>query len=160
MDQLSVTSILTLFDTNKEQRKTFVQSVIDQLGAGQEDPLKVHVQVKCMEDILKNLLESKEYKSLVMDQALKYGSTKFDFHNAQISIKEAGVKYDYMLCNDPVYADLLDTYKHAEKLLKEREKFLRAIPDGGMDMLLEGGEVKKVFAPVKTSTTTTVVTLK
>lgn len=160
MEELSVTSVLSLFDTNKEQRKEFAAAVVARMSFGTINPLNVHVQVKCMEDVIKKILEDPQYKAMVVAEAEKYGKKPFEFHNAEVAVKEAGIKYDYTSCNDLVYADLLQAYQHTETLLKEREKFLKTVPTTGMDIITEEGEVLKIYPPVKTSTTTTVVTLK
>lgn len=160
MEQLSVTSVLSLFDTTKEQRRSFVDGVVNRLLFGEASALNTHIQVKCMEDIIKSILEDKQYKALVLTEAEKYGSKSFEVHNAEVMVKEAGIRYDYSNCNDPVYADLLHAHTHATNLLKDREKFLRGLPGTGIDIITEDGEGIKVYPPTKSSTTTTVVTLK
>jgi len=99
---LITTTDLSLFETTKAERQDFAQSVIKGIKDGLSDPLKVHYQVKCMEDIIKNITNDAEYKSMTLDEAAKYGKT-FDHYNAKFEVKEMGVKYDYSVCNDPVY---------------------------------------------------------
>ncbi len=149
---------LSLFETTKAERQDFAQSVIKGIKDGLSDPLKVHYQVKCMEDIIKNITNDAEYKSMTLDEAAKYGKT-FDHYNAKFEVKEMGVKYDYSVCNDPVYNKLKAQLTVLEDEVKAREKYLKAIPTTGVETLLED-EVITLYPPNKTSTTTITVNLK
>ena len=59
---LITTTDLSLFETTKAERQEFAQSVIKGIKDGISDPLKVHYQVKCMEDIIKNITSDADYK--------------------------------------------------------------------------------------------------
>jgi hypothetical protein len=155
---LITTTDLSLFETTKAERQDFAQSVIKGIKDGLSDPLKVHYQVKCMEDIIKNITGDAEYKSMTLDEAAKYGKT-FDHYNAKFEVKEMGVKYDYSVCNDPVYNKLKAQLTVLEDEVKSREKYLKAIPTTGVETLLED-EVITLYPPNKTSTTTITVNLK
>jgi hypothetical protein len=155
---LITTTDLSLFETTKAERQDFAQSVIKGIKDGLSDPLKVHYQVKCMEDIIKNITNDAEYKSMTLDEAAKYGKT-FDHYNAKFEVKEMGVKYDYSVCNDPVYNKLKAQLTVLEDEVKAREKYLKAIPTTGVETLLED-EVITLYPPNKTSTTTITVNLK
>lgn len=151
-------SNLSLFETTKEERQHFAIQVTDKLMDGMADPLKVHLQIKCMEDIIKQLTSNSIYKDLVLSEAQKYGKT-FDQHNAKFEIKEMGVKYDYSNCGDPIYQALEDEAAKIDALIKDRQKMLKSIPESGMEILVDD-EVVKVYPPSKTSTTTVTVNLK
>ena len=155
---LITTTDLSIFETTKAERQEFAQSVIKGIKDGLSDPLKVHYQVKCMEDIIKNITNDAEYKSMTLDEAAKYGKT-FDHYNAKFEVKEMGVKYDYSVCNDPVYNKLKAQLTVLEDEVKAREKYLKAIPTTGVETLLED-EVITLYPPNKTSTTTITVNLK
>jgi hypothetical protein len=155
---LVTTTDLSLFETTKAERQEFAQSVIKGIKDGISDPLKVHYQVKCMEDIIKNITSDADYKTMTLDEAAKYGKT-FDHYNAKFEVKEMGVKYDYSVCNDPVYNKLKAQLTVLEDEVKSREKYLKAIPTTGVETLLED-EVITLYPPNKTSTTTITVNLK
>lgn len=155
MEQLQPTSILSLFETDKSQRASFVNQVIESLNMGSVDPLKLHLQVKCTEQLLSELKERPEYKESVLSEASKYGN-KFEHYNADWQIKEAGVKYDYSKCGD---SELKKWYADMEELkekIKKREKMLQNL--GGDFVDANTGEI--LSPPVNTSTTTVQVTLK
>jgi hypothetical protein len=155
--QLTLTN-LGLFETDKEQRKEFVNQVIEGLNEGSVDPLKVHLQVKCMEDIIKQLTSSKEYKEICLTEAFKFGKT-FEHHNAKFEIKEMGVKYDYSNCNDPILKELKEKLQYLELEIKYRETLLKGVSSEGMEIIVED-ELVRIYPPSKTSTTTVTVNLK
>jgi hypothetical protein len=155
---LITTTDLSLFETSKADRHEFAQSVIQGIKDGNSDPLKVHHQVKCLEDLIKSITNDPDYKVLTLSEASKYGKS-FDHYNARFEIKEMGVKYDYSVCNDPVYNKLKAQLTVLEDEIKAREKYLKAIPTSGIEQLFED-EIVKVYPPNKTSTTTITVNLK
>jgi hypothetical protein len=158
--ELSTTSILALFETSKEQRMDFALRVVDALENGTADPLKIHLQIKCMEDIIKLLNSNTVYKKAVLVSAEIQGKS-FQFQNSKFEIKEVGVKYDYSQCGDPVYAMLEQRALSATNALKEREAFLKTVPGKGITLTEEEtGEVCTVYPPSKSSTTSVAVTLK
>ncbi len=89
---------LSLFETSKTERQEFAQVVINNAKEGLLNPLKLHLQVKCLEDLIKQITSHPEYKELTLDEAYKYGKT-FEHYNAKFEIKEMGVKYDYSVCH-------------------------------------------------------------
>ena len=127
---LSVTN-LSLFETSKVERQSFTEAIVHNLMEGLADPLKVHLQVKCMEDIIKQITSNPVYRDIVVTEAAKYGKT-FEHQNAKFEIKEAGIKYNYENCGDPILQSLEQKFDAIENEIKERQKFLKAIPESGM----------------------------
>src|SRR5688572_219376 len=125
---LTTTSILALFETNKEQRQSFALDVISKLESGEVDPLQVHLWVKCIEDITKLMIENTVYKSIVLEEAQKRGEKSFPYRNAKIEIKEVGTKYDFTKCGDPIYDQLEQMSESIKASLKERADFLKTVP--------------------------------
>ena len=161
MENLEITTqgILSLFETTKQERNTFTADVMERIENGTADPVKVHLQLKCMEEIVKTLTGNESYKTHLIDAAEKNGK-KFSAFNAEFQVKEAGTKYDYTYCGDD---ELLGLYAQEAKLkreIKEREEFLKKIPSKGLEQVILHGEVITIFPPSKTSTTTVAVTLK
>ena len=159
--ELSTTSILSLFETNKEQRQSFALAVVDALDNGNVDPLKVHLQVKCMEDIIKTLNANTNYRNAVLDAAGAYGQKTFEFQNSKVEIKETGVKYDYSKCEDVVLNRLYEESEKLAGIIKARETMLKATSEKGMTVVDElTGEAFTVYPPAKSSTTSVAITLK
>lgn len=157
--EMSTTSILALFETDKAQRESFCMDLISRIDSGEADPLKVHLQIKCLESIIKMLNENTVYKSAVLDASEKQGAKTFQFHNAKFEIKEVGTKYDFSKCNDPLHAVLTQNLEIAKDELKERETLLKSVPAKGMDVRVND-ELVTVYPPSKSSVTAVAVTLK
>lgn len=159
--ELTTTSILSLFETNKEQRQDFAMRVVDALDEGKVEPLKVHLQVKCMEDIVKLLNTNTRYKDHVLEAAKVYGEKSFNYSNSKVEIKEVGVKYDFSKCSDPVLTELYTRQNEIEAAVKGRETMLKTISEKGMIITdEESGETFTVYPPAKSSTTSVAITLK
>lgn len=160
-DQLTTTSILALFQTTKEQRSSFVNDILNKIDSGELNPLQAHLQIKCMEDIIEQITIAPNYKHAVLEESQKYGQKEFEYHNAKISIKEVGTKYDFSNTGDTVYQMLEQQKLSAENALKERQKFLKTVPEKGMTIADDlTGEMITVYPPAKTSTTSIAVSLK
>jgi len=156
---LTTQGILSLFQTTKAERSTFIADVMERIENGTADAIKVHLQLKAMEEIVKTLTTNESYKTHLIDAAEKNGK-KFVAFNGEFSIKEMGQRYDFTYCGDD---ELLEFYTQQDKLkylIKEREDFLKKVPVSGMQKVTETGEVITLFPPSKTSTTTVAVTLK
>jgi hypothetical protein len=139
MNNLTTTGILSLLDTTKSERASFVADLIDKLQDGLADPIKVHLQVKKMEDLLNQIKENQDYKNLVFDEAVKFGK-KFELYGAAFEIRSGASRYDYS--NDAEYAEL-------KEKLKQREAYLKGVPSTGIETVTKDGEVVKVYPPIK-----------
>lgn len=164
------TENLSLFETTKLQRSYFVNYLIQELDEGKFDPLKIHLQVKAMEDIITRLTSTDEkknkdftaairYRQLLLDAAEKYGQKSFEFNNAKFEIKETGSTYDYDKCDDPVIDLLLSQKEDIDKQVKARQEFLKTISAKGLDIVHED-EVRTIYPPSKKSTTSVAVSFK
>jgi len=149
-----------IFETTKEQRVEFTHQLIERLNAGELDPLKTHLQVKALEDMLETLKSNKDYKDAVLQAAVLNGKD-FEYMSAKFNIREVGVKYDFSKCESPAYDEIMTEYNSAAKAKKDMEEFLKKVPHQGLD-IINGvtGEVTKVYPPAKSSTTSVAVSLK
>lgn len=155
--ELTATQILSLFNITKDERKSFAETIISAIKEGELNPLTLHLNMKKMEDTIKQIQSFPDYMSLIIDEATKYSAKSFELNNAKIEIKEVGVKYDYSVCEDAIYLELEAQKKDIETKMKERAKFLQMIPDGGIADPETGGII---YRAAKSSTTSAVVTLK
>lgn len=155
------TDIVKLFQTTKEERLLFSSQLVEKLQDGYIDPLTLHLQVKCMEDVVKQITSNSIYKKSIVDAAELQGQKSFDFHNAKFEIKETGVKYDFSKCNDAVYEAMLTQQVELDAKIKARETMLKSVSQKGMTITdEETGETFTVYPPAKSSTTNVAVTLK
>lgn len=156
-NELSSTSILSLFETTKEQRRSFVSGVIETIREGVKNPLEIQVQIKCMEEILKEITGNHEYRKMLEEEATKNGKT-FEFHNATIHVRNAPGKWDYSKTNDWHLFDMYDKMTALKASISAREKFLQTIPEGGMADPETGALIYRAAAPA--AGTVIAVTLK
>jgi hypothetical protein len=168
MEELSTTSILSLLDTNKAQRESFVNDVIEKMESGAVNPLKIHCQVKSMETLIKgftdkksNPLTAERYSSLVLEAAENMGGKSFEFYNGKFQIKEAGTVYDWSKCEDTELVDLLEQQEKLKEAIKAKQDFLKTVPLSGLGITnTETGETYTVYPPSKTSTTIVSISIK
>lgn len=158
VQEITTSSIVSLFDTTKEERSSFVLDLVNRITDGQLDPIKAHYSLKCMEEILKNILNNKDYKDCLLMEAEKHGK-KFSYRNSELQIKEAGVKYDYSHCGHHQLLQLQGQVDALNEQVKAYQEFLKKVPTDGMEIVIED-EVVRVYPPAKSSTTTLTVTLK
>lgn len=157
--EIETTSILSLFETNKAQRKSFVSDLLSRIDTGGVNPIKVHLQLKCMSDIIKQVQDDRDYKDMLLTEVEK--TKNISLPNANIEIRETGVKWHYENCNDAILNDLHQQLNELQERIKGREKFLQTLPDEGLIITdKETGETTQIHKPYKTSTTGVVVTLK
>lgn len=157
MNQLTPTQIVTeLFQTSKTEREQFVAGIVDSIENGQVDPLKIHLQIKAMEEIIEQLKSNTAYRNALLNEAEKHGK-KFEYMNAEIAIREVGTKYDYANSADEHLHELLEQKSALDTAIKNRQKMLQTLPPSGLADPVNGN---MLYPPVKTSTTSVIVTLK
>jgi len=160
MNDLTTGHILGLLETTKSQRATFVADVVENLREGHANPLRVHLQVKCMEELVKALKDHPQYKAMLADEAGKYPK-KFEFGNAVFEQRAGASKWDFSGCNDDIHGDCTRMIEVLTEQLKSREAFLKALPSEGIEVLADGGEVKRIYPPTKSPAADVIaVTLK
>jgi len=112
--------LIHTFPETKTDRIEFAQDVISHILSGNVDPLEIEVFLKCLEDTIKFIRTDIRYKECIVDEVDKYEEI-FDYRGAIIS-KRHKPTYNYS-----------EDRKHKElkRLIKERETFLKAIPEEG-----------------------------
>lgn len=170
-NELTTINILSLFETTKEQRKTFCEDIVQRLRDEEADPLKIHLQIKAMEEIIKSITDRSEktnknftlaidYQRMLLDAAEKHGK-KFQLFNAEFSVKEVGTVYDWSQCADPELSEMLQQSDILKEKIKAKQDFLKTVQQSGLSILIEStGEMITVYPPSKSSTTSVAVSLK
>ena len=157
--ELTTTSVLSLFYTDKGERQRFVNDAIERILDGHEDPIKALITLKCMEEIIDKITGNKDFKAACITEAEKYGK-QFDKVNAKLAIREAGVKYNFEECGDLELLELMTMRAELDEKIKKRQEFIKMIPIEGIEVINEDGVISHIYPPAKTSTTTVIVTLK
>jgi len=160
-------AVLALFQTSKAERTERVNDIVELAAEGLLDPLQILLQVKCMEDMVtqftsldpkknKNVAAAAQFRQSIIESAAKHGK-KFTLHNASFDTKEVGTKYDYSVCEDEVYNDLIAQREALAAKITEREKYLQNIPEAGAADPQSGA---MIYRARKSSSTSITVTLK
>lgn len=125
---ITPSGILSMLDTTKAERTTFVAEVVTKMLGGYVEPINVHLQVKCMEEIVKAIKAHPDYNEMVLESARKHGKS-FEFRNAKIAIRDAAGKWDYS--HDAEWVSLKAQLDNRQEYLKAiKEPVDRVTPDG------------------------------
>jgi len=130
-------------------------AMIQAVQSGEVSALEMKLKQKFIEAVIE------QTKSVIdkaaRDEAELYGEKKFTKFGGEVSLIEAGIKFDYSNCNDEVYNDLLTELEAIKAKIKDREAFLKSIK-GSINIITDHGEAVTVFPPIKTSTSTLKIT--
>ena len=140
---------------DKKQISDAANNVAKQIKDGNIDGIKTLIAVNKFSRLCK-AIDSGIRKVAVT--SIKIGEKEtYEGYGCEINRAETGVKYDYSKCNDEVWDNLDAEIKRLTNEKKEREKFLRSIPDEGVANPETGEIIKK---PVRTATDNFKITLK
>ena len=143
---------------SKGQNTSLAEAIIRKVEQGEVNPLTAFLQIKSIEDVCKKAKGGINQWSL--EEAQKHGSRSFDYQGAKVEISELGTKYDFSNCGDVIWESLNQQVESLKDQLNDRETFLKTIKEPIEIVNPEGGEIYKVHAPVKRSTTGLKITLR
>lgn len=142
----------------KETQKSTAAALVAKVTDGEADPISMFTTIKAMNDCLSQFLKDQAVVEATIGAVEKYGRTGATYNGANLCIAEVGVRFDFSACQDSVWDELAKERTELEAKIKEREKFLRGITTPQTIVNEETGEVKKIYGPAKTSSTTVKVT--
>jgi hypothetical protein len=131
-------SILT---SDKAIRENFAKAVIQEVAEGNKDPQ--HVLIMAKKAVETFTLIEKNVKPYVAGKQIQKGG--ITLYNATIISKSDPDKYDFTVCEDPVWDDLDKQEKDIKARKKKREDFLKNLTE---DMAMMDGVV--IHPPSKT----------
>ena len=123
----NVISALTLLPSSKEQMLSFVAKVKEQILSGNENPLKIEIILKGIEETIKAIRSDADIREYVMQELAKHGKTA-TIYGAELTKSERKA-WNY---SDAKLNDLNSQIETLKAEIKEREKFLQNIPEGGI----------------------------
>jgi len=151
----------TLMQCSKAELNEIVETILTTVAEGDVDALQAHMHLKAVEKVLKGVFDSKQYKHFLQEEVAKHGSKSFQYMQAEVQMKEAGVTYDYSACNSRSLSKLEEQLAQAKDKLEEHLSYLKNLPKVGVEMVdTETGEVYQLMPPIKKSSTSVVVTFK
>tara|TARA_R110000868_G_scaffold239877_1_gene494373 strand:+ start:3035 stop:3532 length:498 start_codon:yes stop_codon:yes gene_type:complete len=145
----NVLSVLDQFNTSKEGITLFASKVINEVEAGNVDPLKVKLYCKTMESIAEKI-----DKGTIENQktaAAKYGEKPFMFSGAELHLTATYTVYDFANCGDSKLVEMEAQMDALKKEIEARKTFLKSItqPFTKVD---EDGTVEVLSPPNKKQT--------
>lgn len=108
----------------KEGINSFVEMAKCEILSGEYDPLKIDIQLKSIEEIIKQLRKDTDVKRCILSEIDKYADKSFDFMSAKIT-KKNSVSYDFS--NDTKWASLNSKIETLKQELKEHEDLLKVL---------------------------------
>jgi len=145
-------------DLTKSQIKIIAESTIASILETGNVIEVADAFAKC-ELFIKEIKSSSQYIDYLRDEVAKHGKVFTTSSGTKIELAEVGTKYDYQTCGDSQLEGLMNQLLIIENAIKERQSFLKTLPISGMDVIMEGGEVCKLFPPIKTSTSSVKTTI-
>jgi hypothetical protein len=141
--------------SSPDEVEHFTKLLREEIALGEVDPLKMKIFLKGLERVIegvKDLLDP-----LARDEAEKYSSKEFEVLGWKVALREVGQKYNYDNCGHPVYARLKEEVKPKLDEIKSIEKTLQTLKGNTIITDPETGETCEVFPPVKSSTSSIVI---
>lgn len=132
------------------------RAIVEDVVENGANPLDYEPALKVLEDIRKEVKGSKKYLEQLEIETRKYeGEGKsFVYNGVKFTVQERPT-YDYSVCEDETYKELLEQKERLDAKIKDREAFLKALKEPVVDMTYGN----TIFPPAKKSKTVVAVTL-
>lgn len=147
---MNATSVITIGPSTSDEVNRFANSVIQAVENGEENPLKLLIQIRGMEKAFKLIAE--KIKDSYMREADKYPENKFQFMGNGVEKGDVHTEYDYSICGDTVWEQRKTIFDMAKSQLDERQAFLKTLREPIVLVDEGSGEVVTVRPPLKKST--------
>lgn len=155
---MNATSVVTIGPSTSDEVNRFANQVIQAVKNGEENPLKLLIQIRGMEKAFKIIAE--KIKDNYLKESENYPGTKFQFMGNEISKGDTYTEYDYTVCADPIWEQRKTILDMAKSQLDERQEFLKALREPITIIDESSGEVVNVRPPLKKSTPGLKVSIK
>lgn len=132
------------------------KKAISAITDGEIDPITAHINLSRMEAAIQQVKADERVKDITLRELAKYGK-KQSFGDCTLEECEAGVRYDYSMCNDDELAELEAMKREIEQRIKARQATLKALPISG---LADPNTGAMLYPPAKSSKTTIKTTFK
>lgn len=133
-------------------------SLLEPVMQGNINPIEQWVKIKAIAEIADRCLKDEDFKSVVTAEIEKHGKGGTTFCGVKAELSERST-LDYSTCGDPVYLEFKNTSDQLKEMMKEREKFLKAVPYAGLVITnVDTGETTTVHAPAKVTITSPKIT--
>lgn len=124
--------------------------LIKAVKEGELDPLQGRAVIKERMDIYERF--NKETQAEQLRAADIYPGNKFTAFGVEFTKGDVYTKYEYEVCNDPIYNQRLAILEAATEQLKQREAFLKNVKEPMTIINEETGEAITIYPPSKKTT--------
>jgi hypothetical protein len=138
-------------EVNKTTLKRMASTTMDELMENGRI-IEAADMIAKMEFFMKELKNNPEYIDFLRYEISKYGGTHTTPSGTRIELAEVGTKYDYVFCEDDILNDMVISRLALDEQIKERQEFLKHLPSEGIEVISQYGEVKRIYPPSKSST--------
>ena len=145
-------------EVNKTTLKRMASSTLDELMENGRI-IEAADMIAKMEFFIKELKNNHEYIDYLRYEVSKYGGGHTTPSGTRIELAEVGTKYDYVFCEDDILNDMTIQREALDERIKERQEFLKRLPVEGIDVITSDGEVKRIYPPSKSSTSSVKCTI-
>ncbi len=150
--------VFRLFEISRTGIDVFSDQLIQSVQEGEVNPLELKAMIKSLEMILERT--DKSTKDNQLRAADLFPGSEFEAYGVKFVKADVYTKYDYSVCNDPIYNQRLKIANEATEQLKERETFLKAVK-ASFSLLDEStGEVVQIHPPKVNRTAGLKLTIK
>lgn len=138
-------------EINKTTLKKMASSTLEELMENGRI-IEAADMIAKMEYFIKELKNNPEYVDYLRYEIAKYGGGHTTPSGTRIELAEVGTKYEYVFCEDDILNDMTIQREALDERIKERQEFLKRLPSEGIDIVNHYGEVKRIYPPSKSST--------
>lgn len=137
-----------IWPINRAGQQELANSLIYPVIEGEVNPIEHIAKMKGLYEALKKAIDDDRVKDAVITETEKYGK-KASWNGCEVSLKEVGVSYDFNSCNDPEYIRLIKAKADIDSQIKQRESYLKTVPDGTTILDEETGEVYSIHPAIR-----------
>lgn len=105
-------------------------NLVYHLKEGFVNPIDMHIALKKMEKVIEVFKKSEDATDIIKEEVSKYleGNTKTaKFGDTKLTIQSVYTTYDFEVCQDVYYNELVKIKKQIDELVKAREAELKAM---------------------------------
>jgi hypothetical protein len=150
--------VLKQFSISRTGVDVFSDGIIESVQNGEMNALELRAHCKAMESIIERV--NKETQSHQLKEAANYPEDKFSAFGMEFTKADTYTKYDYSVCNDPVWNQLKKVLDSGNEQLKEREAFLKQVKKPLTELDEGSGEIITIQPPKVTRTAGLKVSMK
>lgn len=147
-----------LIDAKKVNLANAITAITNEVSAGNYDSLKGLILALKGKALFTDL--EKSLRPLANNDYLDKLEKGYSIHDVKIEQSPTKTEYDYSVCKDEVYNQLVAELDKLKLTVKEREEFLKAIKVKLTVVDEDTGEVSTIYAPNKIQSEGLKVTIK